>query len=359
MIVRRTYLTGGALAAMVTLVIAEPIETATARLPQGYSARAFEERDREPIVAARNAELGPMEQGSAEEWRQWEEVAPDPDRLRFVVADAQDAPVALADLSRGGAIRTPDGALYLGVGVAPAARGKGIGSALLEVLEAESRRREAPRALAQVRSDQPFAVEWAMRHGYTEIGRRIDAYRDLASFEPARWSESVTATTRDGIRYVSVSEELARRGPEGEEAFQRELYELEGECWDDVPFPSPTPHWSYEMFRKMEGNPNNRPQYSVLAADGDRLVGMTMTIKSGEHDAYTVMTGTARAYRKRGIGLALKVEALTRAKSAGFRALMTTNDEPNKAMRGINAKLGYELLPARISMEKPFRTPAA
>ncbi|MFN2520289.1 MAG: GNAT family N-acetyltransferase [Candidatus Limnocylindria bacterium] len=344
---------------MVTGVIAEPIETAGARLPEGHSARQFEERDREPIVVARNAELGPMEQGSAEEWRQWEEIAPDPDRLRFVVADAHDAPVALADLSRGGVVRTPDGSLYLGVSVIPAARGKGIGSALVEVLEAESRRRGAPRALAQVRSDQQFAVDWALRRGYAEIGRRIDAYRDLASFDPAQWSDSVEATAGGGIRYVTVADERSRRGPLGEEAFRRALYELEGECWDDVPFPTPMPHWSYEMFRKMEGNPNNRPQLSLLAVHGERLVGMTMTIKSGEHDAYTVMTGTARAYRKRGIGLALKIEALAGAKAAGFRALMTTNDEPNKAMRGINAKLGYELLPARISLEKPLQQPAS
>jgi hypothetical protein len=32
--------------------------------------------------------------------------------------------------------------------------------------------------------------------------------------------------------------------------------------------------------------------------------------------------------------------------------MMTTNDEPNKAMRGINAKLGYQMLPARVQLEK-------
>jgi hypothetical protein len=34
--------------------------------------------------------------------------------------------------------------------------------------------------------------------------------------------------------------------------------------------------------------------------------------------------------------------------------LLTTNDEPNKAMREINAKLGYRLLPAQIQLEKPL-----
>ena len=43
-----------------------------ARLPTGYRARSFDEADREPIVAAGNAESHPMEAESADEWRRWE-----------------------------------------------------------------------------------------------------------------------------------------------------------------------------------------------------------------------------------------------------------------------------------------------
>ncbi len=66
------------------------------------------------------------------------------------------------------------------------------------------------------------------------------------------------------------------------------------------------------------------------------------------------MTGTAREYRGRGIARALKVEALTRAKRKGLRAMGTTNDEPNRSMREINAKLGYQMLPAHVELEKPL-----
>jgi GNAT superfamily N-acetyltransferase len=64
------------------------------------------------------------------------------------------------------------------------------------------------------------------------------------------------------------------------------------------------------------------------------------------------MTGTSRSHRGRGVATALKVEALSRAKVSGLRAMLTTNDEPNKAMRGINAKLGYRPLPAHVQLEK-------
>ncbi len=42
----------------------------------------------------------------------------------------------------------------------------------------------------------------------------------------------------------------------------------------------------------------------------------------------------------------------TRAKTRGLHALLTTNDEPNMAMSGINAKLGYQTLPAHMQLEK-------
>jgi len=79
-----------------------------------------------------------------------------------------------------------------------------------------------------------------------------------------------------------------------------------------------------------------------------------MTAKRQPLDGSTWIIGVGREYRGRGIGTAIKVEALSRAKARGLRALVTTNDEPNKAMREINATLGYQPLPARVQLEKPL-----
>src|SRR2546428_11978900 len=54
---------------IVLQMIALDTDQLTAILPNGYRARPFEDRDREPMVAERNTWVGPMEQGSAEEWR--------------------------------------------------------------------------------------------------------------------------------------------------------------------------------------------------------------------------------------------------------------------------------------------------
>ena len=91
---------------------------------------------------------------------------------------------------------------------------------------------------------------------------------------------------------------------------------------------------------------------SIIAYDGDRIAGFTTSGKRQSRDGYTWITGTAREYRGRGLATAMKVDALSRAKAKGLRAMLTTNDEPNKTMRGINAKLGYQMLPAHVQLEK-------
>ncbi|MBI2774236.1 MAG: GNAT family N-acetyltransferase [Chloroflexi bacterium] len=122
--------------------------------------------------------------------------------------------------------------------------------------------------------------------------------------------------------------------------------------WEDVPFARPTPHWPYEQYRKlMVESGKTLWDCSILALDGATIAGFTL---NGERsaDGYTFMTGVARTHRKRGIAFGLKVEALRRAKELGRRAMLTTNDEPNKSMRGINARLSYQMLPAHIELEK-------
>jgi GNAT superfamily N-acetyltransferase len=122
-------------------------ERVTALLPHGYRARAFEDRDREPLLAEGNTWFGPMEQADAMEWRTWERTAPDESVYRITVENASGRVVGLANMSAGGFTPHPDGAQSGGVSVAHGDRGRGIGSALLSTIEEEARRRGAPRLL--------------------------------------------------------------------------------------------------------------------------------------------------------------------------------------------------------------------
>ena len=324
-----------------------------ARLPAGYRAREFDDRDRDPFVVERNREQHWMEQGSAAEWRYWENLMKDPSLLRVSV-DAPDGTIAaIGDIGVGFTAR-PDRSQFVGMTVLAPHRRKGIGTALLKGLEDEARRREVPKLLGGANESEKFALDWALANGYRAIGRRIASYVELTKFEPGQFSDALEKTRAANITIASFAETLQGKGAAAKEQWWRELYAAEAPMWEDIPFATPTPHWPWDRFYEASTSDQMLPDLSLVAYAGDQIAGFTTTGKSKDKDGWTWMTGTAREHRGRGVARALKVEALTRAKRKGLRALGTTNDEPNKSMRGINAKLGYQVLPAHVELEKPL-----
>lgn len=332
------------------------IEAAVAELatslPAGYRARPFEDRDREPLVASRNREVHPMQAGSADEWRMWERIAPPKGLVRVIVEDEGGAAVAMGDISQGFVAR-PDGSLSIGIGVAKEQRRRGIGGALLAAIEDEGRRRGAPTLLSGSDEQIPEGLAWATKRGYREIGRRIESYVDLTAFDPAAHGAAAARPAEAGYRLLSFAEHLDGADDASREAFIHDLWEAEGPMWEDIPWARPTPHLPYPEFRRMAVESGRVvAEASMVALKDGRIAGFTLTGQRRPDDAYTFMTGVARDDRGKGIAFAMKVEALRRGKERGLRAMLTTNDEPNKAMRGINARLGYRMLPARIELEK-------
>ncbi len=328
------------------------LDEITATLPKGYRAREFRESDREPMVADRNAQVHELQRGSADEWREWEKIDPPKDLFRTVVERDDGQPVATAEIGPGSFPR-PDGAQSGSVAVGRAARRKGIGSALLAVIEAEAARRKTPRILSGTSVAFEGALEWALKRGYKEIGRRIESYVDVKAFDGRPLKDVLDRVEGSGIRLATITELLRGKDADATERFWRSLWEAEAPMWEDVPWATPTPHWPYEKFKKLVVDSGKTVQdATIVAFDGDTVAAFTLTGKQGTDRGYTWMTGTGRDYRGRGLATALKLKMLAAAKVAGLRAVLTTNDEPNKAMRGINAKLGYVMLPAHVELEK-------
>jgi GNAT superfamily N-acetyltransferase len=323
-----------------------------ATLPPGYRAREFRDSDREPWVEERNDQIHELQRGTADEWREWEAIDP-PKFLLRVSIDAPDGSLAGgADLGPGFLPR-PDGTLFGGVNVMRAHRRRGVGTALLDAVEREARNAKAPRILSNTNASFAGSLEWATKRGYKEIGRRIESFVEVQTFESGPLRDVIARAEASGIRFATVGDLLRGRDAAAIETFWRDLWEAEAPMWEDVPWASPTPHWPFEKFKKMAVDSGKMVNdATIVALDGDRIAAFTTTGKQGSDRGYTWMTGTGRDYRGRGLATALKVKMLAAAKAAGLRAMLTTNDEPNKAMRGINAKLGYVMLPANIELEK-------
>jgi ribosomal-protein-alanine N-acetyltransferase len=78
---------------------------------------------------------------------------------------------------RGGAGRADGAADVLTIAVAADCWGRGIGSALLEALVSEARRRRCAEVFLEVRKDNPRARGLYLRRGFVEIGVRRGYYQ--------------------------------------------------------------------------------------------------------------------------------------------------------------------------------------
>jgi GNAT superfamily N-acetyltransferase len=288
--------------------------------------------------------------------RSMRQVNPEPDRLALLAEDAAGAIVAVGGAGDGGLFRSPDGSWRVLLRVTPEWRRQGLGSALLEQCDAHARERGATRTIAAVRGDEPDGARFAQARGYRAFHERIDSYIDVSEFDASRFEDPDVTADKAGIR-LATYRELMEEHRDDVEAFQRELLPVIWSLARDVPSPTPMPEQPppFEQARRMffEG-PGIDPPGTILALRDGVPVGMTATQLKENGVAYTNFTGVARAERRKGLALAMKLRALRSLKERGVKLFGTTNDEQNAAMRGINRRLGYVPDPPTTMYEKRF-----
>jgi ribosomal-protein-alanine N-acetyltransferase len=113
-----------------------------------------------------------------------EEVAQPPELRLYLVAEAGPGAARQPRLAGYAGMMFVPGAPGKGgtadvltIAVAQAAWGQGIGSALLEALTGEARRRRCDEVFLEVRKDNPRARGLYLRRGFTEIGVRRGYYQ--------------------------------------------------------------------------------------------------------------------------------------------------------------------------------------
>jgi GNAT superfamily N-acetyltransferase len=227
---------------------------------------------------------------------------------------------------------SPPGVTRADVRVVVAARGRGIGAALLDELQCRAEAVGAPTLEVEVRDDDPGSLAWTEEQGFREISRSVRLALDLTA------TEEPDVDPPEGIEVVVWADrpELARG-----------IYEVACEAYPDEPGSGDVEMEPFEAWlsQDMQGS-GDRADAVFIALAGGEVAGyakLAMSARNGYvlHD----MTGVKRAYRGRGIASALKRAEIAWAKRAGFRTLETFNDEENAPIRALNEKHGYR--PAR------------
>ena len=221
------------------------------------------------------------------------------------------------------------GSAYAMVRVLPSARGRGIGSELVEA------GREAARVLGTdsmwgvVRGGDEASLGFAKARGFAEVGRDVELTRKLVPGD---------GVVRSGI--VELEEEH-RAG----------AYAVAVAAMPDMVTAGDAQARPFDEWVEQE---LSGPIGFVAIEDG-AVVGYATLQNFGEDTRRLEhgFTGVLPAYRRRGIATALGDGQIAWAAAHGYEQLETTTGVTNVALRRQKAKLGYEERPGPILVRGP------
>lgn len=307
--------------------------------------RTFTPADYEALVALRNA-VQP-EPISVEEFREMDEMSSANSSTiwtRFVAED--EAGGVIGYVGAGHYSDMPPHHFSIFVNVRQDSRRHGIGTQLLAEAERWALANDAQEALSSyMRSEDAESFAWAQRRNFALDLDRTESVLDLTRWDGARFAGHVEKVRAEGLELVALTEY-----PSAEHL--RGMYEVEVATAPDVPaYEGHMPSWE-EWRAEILGW--KAPKVIAMGLHGDRVVAWSMLSlpRVAGAGAYTNYTGVLRAYRGRGLALALKLLTIEGAVANGTPRMRTNNDFENPAMLAVNEKLGYRLVPGPRRIKK-------
>ncbi len=315
--------------------------------------RPFERTDEEyrSCVDIANANW-PEEKSAPESWQHRDKHRNPKFLFQRVVGEVDGKIVAFSSYGESEWAYVP-GKYFVGVEVHPGHQRRGYGTALYDHIAADLAERDPLFFTADTREDKPDFVRFLTKRGFEQQMRYPVSHLNPQAFDFAKFDGVEKHVRESGIEIVNVPD-LPAHDPE----WKRNWYELENECWMDVPLPEPPTKVSFEQFESRFDSPNYDASAHFIAIDGGKYVGLTgFWISIAEkHKLYTGLTGVVRSHRRKGIATALKVSGVRFARDYGATIIETDNEE-NNPMFGLNLHLGFEAQPAWLDFRKVLREP--
>ncbi len=240
------------------------------------------------------------------------------------------------------------GHFVLWVLVTAAHRSQGIGAALYQDVLDFARQHGAYKLSSDVMDTDSASQRFAEKRGFRLDHHLFESIINLKYFDETPFSGIVQGVETAGIRLFS----LAEAG--NTEANLYKLWEVNYRTYLDDPASSGS-FPDFPAFQKIVSDDWFRPDGQILAADGEKYIGLSAVGYFAEtNSAYNMMTGVLAEYRGRKIALALKLMSIRAARRWGADYIRTNNDSTNAPMLAINRKLGYIAQPGLYRMVKTF-----
>lgn len=267
-----------------------------------------------------------------------EALRPAGDILLRVIGRTLGEPVAIGQLTV--APYAPADHVDLLLCTAPEQRRLGIGTAMLEHLEAAAVERGFSGLTATLPEDAQDDLVWIARRGFTRYALRFDSLLDLGSLPPA----VMEGTPPPGLRLHDMSGAT--------EADWAEIADLFAALLADAPDMQGLPVWNGARCEAvLRRSPGARAAWVVVARAGERPVGLTVGHAMGE-EIYSFFTGVVPDLRGTGLGRALKLRLIGAARADGIARMRTTNLEANAPALRLNAALGFRRVPGSVELRK-------
>jgi GNAT superfamily N-acetyltransferase len=220
--------------------------------------------------------------------------------------------------------------------VAHRARGRGLGSALLDAARRSAAVQGATELLVSTSLAEFAGLAFALARGFTEAEGEVELCLDLGSPGPAG---PIAISPVPGLRLESLAS-LSGRYLDWLDRYHRLYASLAaGVLW--------TSHAAApdrEAFRRSHVEaPGLLAEGTAVAVLGGQFVGLSELWRSGDDrvTVYQELTGVLAAHRRRGIGAALVAATAGWARGQGYRRLLGSAGAHNEAMQALARRLGF------------------
>jgi mycothiol synthase len=237
----------------------------------------------------------------------------------------------------------------LELNVLPEFQARGFGTAFYQFLEAELEHHEPVSAFCKLYEIHPFALQFVQARGFVERTRLYHQCLKLVGF--AFDAEPVKQKLNANGYSISSFADL-----ESDPSYEQKLYELYIKTDADVPRVRAFEAEGFEQFRtKILENPRLLKTASFVAIKNGDWVGLSLhRVRPDKTQLHTGMTGVLPEHRGQNLALVLKLAGIQYAIDHSFTELHSNNASTNKPMLAVNKKLGFELSPAQIQLERKF-----
>jgi mycothiol synthase len=217
---------------------------------------------------------------------------------------------------------------YAMVRVQPAARRRGLGSALLAAAAEHAVSLDRHRLCGRVHEDDSESLRFVAARGFREVTRDIEI-RLSVDAAGGDWAPGIVELTPDRLRGA---------------------YEVVAEATPEMALPQIAAAAPYEEWIEQE---DRLGAMAVVALDGGEVVGYARLyrVPGHAHRLENGLTAVKKSHRRRGLATALKRAQIAWAREHGYAEIDSSMVEGNAAMRGVNERLGYVQLPASIVVE--------